>query len=103
MFGEDVPVRVPMKIETLSNPMRIVEADLKSKDLIYNNNQTGKAEVDIWCLENTAFKVNNIGLIMPVKVQGQSAKRIDGALTYIICYTVLGWFKRDFIDLIRER
>lgn len=99
MFGEEVPVRVPMKIETLSNPMRILEADLKSKDVIYNNIKTGTAEMDIWCLENTAFKMNNLGLIMPVKVQGQSQKRIDGALTYIICYTVLGWCKKDFMQL----
>lgn len=98
-FGSDIPVRVPMKAETLSNPMRIVESDLRTKDIIYHNDISGINEMDIWCLENAAFKINRIGLIMPVKVQGQSNKRIDGALTYIICYAVLGWHKKEFLEL----
>lgn len=98
-FGEEIAVRVPMRVETLSNPMRIVEADLKSKDLIYHEQVENSSEMDVWCLQNTGFKVDGLGRIMPVKVQGQSQKRIDGALTNIICYTVLGWFMQDFISI----
>ena len=98
-FGEEVPVRVPMKYETLSNPMRTLEADLGSRDVIYHNDVSGYNEVDEWCLKNTAFKLNNLGLIMPVKVQGQSRKRIDGTLTMIICFCTYGWVKREFLEL----
>lgn len=98
-FGADTAVRVQMRVETLSNPMRIVEADLRSKDLIYHEGTEGSSEIDVWCLQNTSFKIDGLGRIMPVKVQGQSQKRIDGSLTYIICYAVLGWFGKEFIAL----
>ena len=95
-FGEDIPERVGMDFHSLSNPMRSVEADLKDKKLIYNNN-----EMDIWCLKNTAYKTHNLGLIMPVKVQGQSKNRIDGTLGFIIAYATYSRYKSDYLDLIK--
>ncbi|MDF2546136.1 MAG: terminase [Anaerosolibacter sp.] len=95
-FGEEVLERINMDFASLSNPMRIVEADLRDKNLIYNNN-----EVDAWCLRNTAYKTNNIGQIMPVKVMGQSKNRIDGALGFMIAYATYSRFKSEYLDLIR--
>lgn len=96
MFGEDVPVRVPMRPETLTNPMRVIELDLRAQDIVYNQNP-----VDRWCLENVGIKSNDLGLIMPVKVQGQSKLRIDGALSLIICYAALGWHKTEYMNIIQ--
>ncbi len=91
VFGEEVLERVGMDFMSLSGAMRALEADLKRKALNYNNN-----EIDRWCLKNTALKTNNIGLIMPVKKYGTSKNRIDGALSNIICYAVLGRFRSEY-------
>lgn len=97
-FGESIAERVDMDFKSLSSPMRLLEADLKSKDVIYNNNK-----LDVYCLKNTAIRTNNIGQIMPVKVQGQSKNRIDGALGFIIFYAILSMHKTEYLDLIRKR
>ncbi len=96
-FGEEVPERVNMDYNSLSNPMRLLEQDLKDKNVIYNNN-----EMDVWCLKNTAVKPNNIGQIMPVKVQGQSKNRIDGGLGFIISYAALSRYKSDYLTLVSK-
>jgi phage terminase large subunit-like protein len=95
-FGEEVPERVGMDFNSLSNAMRLVEADLRDKKLIYNDN-----EIDKWCLRNTAYKTNDIGQIMPVKLQGQSKNRIDGTLGFIIAYATYSRYKSDYLDLIK--
>lgn len=94
-FGEEVLERINMDFASLSNPMKSVESDLKAKNLIYNNN-----ELDVFCLKNTAYKTNNIGQVMPVKVMGQSKNRIDGTLGFIIAYATYSRFKSDYLDLI---
>ncbi|MPM26712.1 hypothetical protein SDC9_73216 [bioreactor metagenome] len=94
-FGEEVLERINMDFLSLSGPMRVVESDLKSKKLNYNNN-----EIDRWCLKNTSYKTNNLGLIMPVKKHGQSKNRIDGALGFIIAYASYSRFKSEYLDRI---
>ena len=91
VFGEDVLERVGMDFMSLSGAMRALEADLQRKALNYDNN-----EMDRWCLKNTAVKTNNIGLIMPVKKDGTSKNRIDGALSGIITYAVLNRFRSEY-------
>lgn len=93
-FGDGILDRVPMDFNTLSNPMGMLESDLKRKVLNYNNN-----EIDRWCLSNTAIKTNNIGQIMPVKKYGQSKNRIDGCLGFIISYATLFAFKSDYLGV----
>ena len=77
----------------VSNPMKNLEADLKSKLVNYNNNP-----IDIWCLGNTALKVDNLGLIMPVKIEAN--KRIDGTASKILCYFGYNKYRTEFLDLI---
>ena len=91
VFGEEVLERIGMDFMSLSGAMRALEADLKQKALNFNNN-----EMDRWCLRNTAVKTNNIGLIMPVKKYGTSKNRIDGTLSGIISYAVLGRFRSEY-------
>lgn len=96
-FGEEILERINMDYVSLSNPMTILESDLKHKKLNYNNN-----EIDKWCLKNTAYKNDNIGRIMPVKVMGQSKNRIDGTLGFIIAYATYSRFKSEYLDLLRR-
>lgn len=79
----------------LSNPMRLVEADIKDELINYNNNP-----VDRWCFENTAVQVWDTGHIMPVKIKGMPARRIDGTLALIDAYEVLRRYKSDFLKMI---
>lgn len=78
----------------LSNAMKLVEADLKSKLVNYQQN-----EMDKWCLKNCACEVDNLGNIQPVKINKNM--RIDGAVTLIILYETLRRFRSDFMKQVR--
>lgn len=93
-FGEDVLFRVPMDFKTLSNPMAILESDLRRKVLNYRNNP-----IDRWCLSNVAIKLDTIGRMMPVKKYGESKNRIDGALGFIIAYSTLSDNKSEYLRI----
>jgi phage terminase large subunit-like protein len=80
---------------SLSEPMKLVEADLKSNLIVYNNNP-----IDKWCLENTALNLNSKMDMMPIKVQGQEHKKIDGAVTMIIAYKVYIDNRSEFMQLV---
>ena len=79
----------------LSNAMKLVEADLKSQFVNYNANP-----IDKWCLANCCCKVDDVGNIQPVKIPGQTSKRIDGALTFIMLYEIYRRYKTDFMTMI---
>lgn len=87
--------RVRMDKYSLSNPMKLVEADLRSRILNYNDNPVTK-----WCLGNTALKVDNLGLIMPVKVNDQRNRRIDNAVAAIIAYATYQRYRTDYLSLL---
>lgn len=82
----------------LSNAMKLVEADLKSKVINY-----GADPIDKWCLGNSCCKVDDVGNIQPVKVPGQQSKRIDGAVTLIILYETFRRYRSDFVSQVKER
>ncbi|OIJ12665.1 terminase [Anaerobacillus alkalilacustris] len=88
-------VRVSQEFGSMSEPMKLVEADLKSKLINYNNNP-----IDKYCLENTALNINTKQEIMPVKVQGKEEKKIDGAVTMIIAYRVYIDNRTEFLSLV---
>lgn len=80
----------------MSNPMRLVEADLKSRVINYGENP-----IDKWCLSNGAIEMNNKGQILCVKVGKQQSKRIDGAVTLIILYATLQRFRSEYMRHVR--
>lgn len=94
-FGEDTLCKVGMNFFSLSNPMSLLEADLTTRKLNYDNN-----EITRWCLRNVALKLNNLGMKMPVKV-GNSKNRIDGAVALIIAYAAAATCKLEY-DLIQK-
>ena len=80
----------------LSSPMRLVEADLRDQLIAYNDN-----EIDRWCLENTSVQVWDTGHIMPIKIKGQSNRRIDGTLSLIMSYEMLRRYRTEMINALR--
>lgn len=82
--------------ENLSPGMKLCEADLKAKLIIYNNNP-----IDKWCLKNTCAKINTLGRIMPMKPKDTGNKRIDGAVTLIMLYAVLDRFRREYYAMLK--
>jgi phage terminase large subunit-like protein len=82
----------------LSNAMTSLETDLKAKNVNFNQNP-----IDIMCLENVAARWNSKGTKrMPEKVQGDYTKKIDGAVTMLICYETLDRYRKDYMDLINK-
>lgn len=79
----------------LSNAMKLVEAELKSKQINYRDNA-----MDKWCLANCCCEVDNVGNIQPVKVKGQQSKRIDGAVTLIMLLETYRRYRTDYMTLI---
>lgn len=75
----------------LSNAMKLVEADLKSRVINY-----GGHDIDRWCLGNCCCAVDNVGAIQPVKVPGQPSRRIDGAVTLIMLYEIFRRYRADY-------
>jgi len=89
-----VAVNVPQDTKCLNNPMRQLEADLRDKNVNYNN-----CYGDLVCFRNTGIKQDAIGRIQPCKLK--TTGRIDGTAAAVICYAVLGWHKAEFLQLIR--
>lgn len=80
----------------LSSPMKLVEADLKSRLINYGQNA-----MDKWCLGNAAMEMDNFGNVMCVKVNNQKSKRIDGAVTLIILYETFRRCRSDFMQTVK--
>lgn len=83
----------------LSNAMNSLEMDLKQNLLNYNQNP-----IDKYCLENVTAKWNSAGTKrMPIKVQGDANKKIDGAVTMLICYETLDRYRKEYVDIVSRR
>ena len=93
LFGEKITVNIPQDFKVLNNPMRTLEADLRDKLVIYNNNP-----IDFWCFCNTGIKVDPLGRIIPCKMH--PTKRIDGTATAVISYATFEWYRSEFMSLI---
>lgn len=79
----------------LSTPMRLVEADLRDHLIAFRDNP-----IDKWCLLNTSMQIYSTGHVMPVKIKGQAARRIDGAATMIMAYEMLRRYKTEVQNAI---
>lgn len=80
----------------LSSPMRLVEADIRDQAIAFNDNP-----IDKWCLLNTSVQVWDTGHILPVKIKGQAARRIDGTLSLIMAYEMLRRYRTDLLSAVR--
>jgi phage terminase large subunit-like protein len=95
-YGIDC-VRVTQDFAPMSEPMRILGTDLRSKKMVYNNHP-----IDKWCLQNTAVAVNNKMEQMPVKLGKKDENKIDGAVTMIIAEKVYIDNRSEFLRVSGE-
>jgi phage terminase large subunit-like protein len=86
--------KVRQGVYSISEPMKQLEADLKNKIVIYDNNPILK-----WCLSNTQAKVDLNGNIQPSKLNSRF-KRIDGTVALIIAYAVFNRYKIDYENMM---
>lgn len=83
--------RVDQSRVVLSNPMMLLEADLKDRLVYYNNNPVTK-----FCLANVAVDMDKDGYIKPAKVQDIKSRHIDGAAMMIDLYAIYQRYKSEF-------
>ena len=94
-YGFDTEIVIQNKV-TLSNAMKLCEADLIARLVNYNEN-----EIDAWCLGNAAMEMDNLGNVQAVKIAGQPSKRIDGAVTLIIAYEMYRRYRSEFAKALK--
>lgn len=90
----DELVMILQNAQTLSNAIKLLEADLTHQLVNYNDN-----EVDKWCLKNACLKVNDLGQCLIVK-SGEVAKRIDGAVCKAILYEMYRQNRTEWKQMI---
>jgi len=78
---------------TLSNAMKLAEADFKDQLINYNENP-----VDRWCYGNASMEIDSLGNVMAVKINNQMQRRIDGAVTLIILYEVFRRYRTTLFN-----
>ena len=91
-YGFECEIVLQNKL-TLSNAMKLAEAELKAKRVNYNENS-----IDRWCLGNASMEIDNLGNVMAVKINNQHSRRIDGAVTLIILYEIYRRWRSDFVS-----
>ena len=89
-YGFETEIVLQNKL-TLSTPMKLCEAELKSRRVNYNEHP-----IDQWCLGNASMEIDNLGNVMAVKVNNQLNRKIDGAVTLIILYEIFRRWRTEF-------
>lgn len=87
-------VMILQNANTLSNAIKLLEADFMHRIVNYNDNA-----VDKWCLKNSCLQVNNVGQCLIVKSNIKSA-RIDGAVCKAILYETYRQNRSEFKQMI---
>lgn len=81
--------------ETLNNALRLVEADLKSQLINYNENP-----VDRFCFKNACLKLNDKRQALCIKTNNEN--KIDGSVTLIGLYEIYRRHKSEFTQYIMK-
>lgn len=86
-------VMILQNAQTLSNAIKLLEADLMHRLVNYNEN-----EMDKWCLKNACLKVNDLQQCLIVK--SEPSKRIDGAVCMAILYEMYRQNRTEWRQMI---
>lgn len=89
-------VMILQNAQTLSNAIKLLEADFNHHLVNYNDN-----EVDKWCLKNACLKVNDLQQALIVK--SEAAKRIDGAVCKAILYEMYRQNRSEYKQIIENQ
>lgn len=82
--------------DTLNNALRLVEADLKSQLINYNENP-----VDRWNFKNSCLKVNDRRQALCIKTNNEN--KIDGSVTLIGLYEMYRRHKSEFTQIVNRK
>ena len=85
-------IMIIQNAQTLTNAIKLCEADFKSQYILYNNNL-----VDKWCLGNAGIRVDEKGCLL---VKMETGKRIDGSVCLVILYEIYRRYRTDYKKLI---
>lgn len=86
-------IMILQNAQTLTNAIKLAEADLKHQLIYYNDNA-----LDKWCLSNAGIKVDDKGYCLLIKQE--TSKRIDGAVCLAILYETYRRYRTDYKTLI---
>lgn len=86
-------ILIQQNAQTLSNAIRLCEADFKSRLINYNDNA-----VDKWCFKNACLKLDNLRQCLIVKAK--PSQRIDGAVSLAILYEMYRRYRTDFKTMV---
>lgn len=87
-------IMINQNAQTLSNAIKLCEADFKHQMINYNQNP-----VDKWCLGNAGIEIKNAnGQCLIVKMEAN--KKIDGAVCLAILYETYRRYRTEFKKLI---
>lgn len=90
--NEDL-VLILQNAQTLSNALKLCEADLQHQLVNYNENA-----MDRWCFKNAGLKIDDHSQCLCVKTE--RSKRIDGAVTLIILYEMYRRYRTEYKQII---
>lgn len=91
--ANDDLVMILQNSQTLSNAIKLLEADFDHRLVNYNDNA-----IDKWCLKNACLQVNDLKQVLIVK--SEAAKRIDGAVCKAILYEMYRQNRTEFKQMI---
>lgn len=86
-------VMILQNAQTLSNAIKLLEADLSHQLVNYNDN-----DIDKWCLKNACLKVNDLGQCLIIKAE--PSKRIDGAVCKAILWEMYRQNRTEWRQMI---
>lgn len=86
-------VMILQNAQTLSNAIKLLEADFTHRLVNFNDN-----DIDKWCLKNACLKVNDLGQCLIIKAE--PSKRIDGAVCKVILYEMYRQNRTEWNQMI---
>lgn len=93
-FGDHAMEEVRQGVKTLSNPMKLLGSDLRTKRFVYGGNPIFE-----WCATNVKVKEDTNGNIQPTKERGKNV-RIDGFAAALDAYVALERNKENYSRMI---
>jgi phage terminase large subunit-like protein len=94
LVGKEGTIPVVQGAKTFSSPLKIMEAELKSKKVNYNNNPVLR-----WCLANAKVNIDRNDNLSLVKTSN-ATKRIDGVASLMDAFIVYENSKEDYLNII---
>lgn len=93
-------IMILQNAETLSNAIKLAEADFKSRLIWYDCEAYDGREMEQWNFRNACLQADNKGKCLIVKQK--AAKKIDGAVCLAILYEMYRRYRTDYKDIVKN-